>query len=67
MSKGKFNYETAMSELKGIVQELQDEAVSLDDLEAKTERAIKLIRECKAKLRATEQKIENLFVVESAV
>lgn len=54
-------YETAMEELQSIITELQGEAVSIDDLSTKAKRAAQLIKECREKLRHTDQELKGLF------
>lgn len=54
-------YEAASRELQEIIQQLQDEAVPIDELGAKTKRAAALIRYCRQKLRDTEAELEDLF------
>lgn len=54
-------YEAAIKELQEIMNALQEEAVSIDDLSTKVSRAAELIQLCKNKLRQTEEKIEELF------
>ena len=54
-------YEAAVKELQEIMDALQQEAVSIDDLSSKVSRAAELIQLCKNKLRQTEEKIEELF------
>ncbi len=56
-----FSYEQALEELQSIMQELQDESVSVDDLTEKSERATELIQYCKSKLRGIESSMEKLF------
>jgi len=55
------SYEQALEELQTIMQELQEESVSVDDLTEKSERATELIQFCKAKLRGIESSMEKLF------
>ncbi|MCC6725172.1 MAG: exodeoxyribonuclease VII small subunit [Saprospiraceae bacterium] len=59
--KTKLTYETALQELQTIVAQLQEEAVSMDDLSEKVNRATELLNFCREKLRETEDKIEGLF------
>lgn len=54
-------YETAVKELQKIIDELQQEAVSIDQLGDKARRAAELISICKNKLRDTEETIGKLF------
>jgi exodeoxyribonuclease VII small subunit len=53
-------YEAAWAEHQQIVQALQDEAVSIDDLAAKIARANELVRFCRERLRATEEELGRL-------
>ncbi len=61
MSKSKITYESAMKELQEIVEQLQAEAISMDNLTEKVQRAAVLVQFCKEKLRNTEQEIQGLF------
>ena len=54
-------YETAIKELQEIINALQQEAVSIDQLYDKAKRAAELIDFCKNKLRNTEETVEKLF------
>jgi exodeoxyribonuclease VII small subunit len=53
-------YESAWAELQEIVQNLQNETVSIDDLAAKIARANELVRFCRERLRATETELNKL-------
>ncbi|MFK7810764.1 MAG: exodeoxyribonuclease VII small subunit [Saprospiraceae bacterium] len=55
------SYDKAMQELKMIVGQLQEEAVSIDDLSNKAKRAAELIKYCREKLRTTETDLKGLF------
>ncbi len=59
--KSKLTYESALQELQGIVSSLQDEAVSMDDLSEKVNRAAELLKFCREKLRETEGQVQGLF------
>ena len=54
-------YEQALAELQTIVADLQEDAVGIDELAEKSERAAELIRFCREKLRHTEKRLETLF------
>ena len=54
------SYQSAWTELQGIVNELQGGSVGIDDLKAKIERAAELVRFCKERLRSTEDAITRL-------
>jgi exodeoxyribonuclease VII small subunit len=63
MSKKKtdaFSYDAAMQELQKIVAQMQEEAVTIDDLVEKVSRATELIQLCKQKLHQTEEDIKAL-------
>ena len=55
------SYEKAMQELQGIVDQLQEETIGIDDLSEKVQRAAELIKYCKEKLRSTDSDIQNIF------
>lgn len=57
----KFKYSEAIAELNSIVQEMQSDRCSIDELSAKTARALKLIEQCKARLTETDADIARLF------
>ena len=64
MAKRKLNissYEKAMKELQEIVDQLQGEAIGIDDLSEKVKRAAELIQYCKEKLRTTDSDVKNIF------
>ncbi|MEO1261982.1 MAG: exodeoxyribonuclease VII small subunit [Bacteroidota bacterium] len=62
MSKKKeLDYEAALNELQTIVNELQEDMVSVDDLANKAKRAAELVKFCQEKLRNTEEEINGLF------
>ncbi len=61
MKKTPASYEKAMKELQEIVEALQEELVSVDDLSQKTKRAAELIQWCRTKLRKTDEEIQSLF------
>lgn len=54
-------YESAYNELKKIAAEIETESVSVDILAEKIKRASELITFCQAKLRATEQEVNNII------
>jgi len=61
LAKKKSTYEAALEELQTIVNELQDEAIGMDDLATKAKRASELINICKEKLRTTEKDLSDLL------
>lgn len=63
MSKKKnteLSYDNAMKELQMIVNNLQSDSVSIDELAQNVKRASELIQFCREKLRTTENEIEVL-------
>lgn len=54
-------YEQAYTELQQILQALQEEQVSVDELGERSRRAAELLRYCREKLRHTEAELETLF------
>ncbi len=61
--KSKLTYETALQELQQIVADLQEEAIGMDDLSEKVNRAAELLQFCREKLRETEGKVQGLFEI----
>ena len=57
-------YEQALAELQAIVADLQEDAIGIDELADKSERAAELIRFCRERLRRTEERLETLFDLE---
>lgn len=56
----KQTYEQAYQELEQIMEDLQENKVSVDELTAKVKRAVALITFCNEMLRATEAEVEKL-------
>lgn len=54
-------YEEAIHELEEILQALQQQQISIDQLNAQSERAAELIRYCQGKLKDTEERLGQLF------
>ncbi len=54
-------YESAIQELQEIVDALQDQRISIDEMEEKIARATDLIRFCRTKLRTTEASVDQLL------
>ena len=54
------SYESAFTELRLILDALQEGKVSMDELSAKVLRAQELVEYCREKLRQTEADIEQL-------
>lgn len=58
--EGKLTYTKAYAELEGIMQDLQEDKISVDDLSAKVKRAVTLITFCNEMLRSTEKEVGEL-------
>lgn len=57
----KFNYTAAFEELKGIVTEIEQGEISVDELSEKVKRATELIQKCKLKLTTTEEDVNKIL------
>jgi exodeoxyribonuclease VII small subunit len=61
MKTENLSYENAFSELKSIMEELQNDEVSVDVLTEKVKRASELLTFCNKKLRVTEKEISAVI------
>ena len=55
------NYTNAFEELKGIVTEIEQGEISVDELSEKVKRATELIKFCKLKLTTTEEDVNAIL------
>ncbi len=55
------SYEAALQELQQIVEQLEEDRISIDELSVKMQRAATLLSYCKEKLRQTETEMTKLF------
>ncbi len=53
-------YESAFTELEAIMQDLQEDKISVDELTAKVKRAAELIAFCNDMLRSTEAEVSKI-------
>lgn len=60
MSK-KASYEEQIEELEAIIHQIEDEAISVDELSAKVKRAALLIRDCQKVLKATGKEVDDIL------
>ncbi|MEM9884696.1 MAG: exodeoxyribonuclease VII small subunit [Bacteroidota bacterium] len=60
-NKDALTYEQALTELEAIVASLQQQAVSIDDLEQQSKRASELVRFCKERLRHISKGLDSTF------
>jgi len=61
MSKKITNYKDAISELEEIVNDIENEAIDVDELAGKVERASKLLTICSDKLKKTEKEVDKVI------
>ncbi len=54
-------YTEAFEELQQIVSQIEEGAITIDDLSEKVKRAALLIRNCKAKLTSTEEDVNQVL------
>ena len=57
MAEKKLTYESAYTELGGIMEDLQNDAIGVDELTTKVKRAALLIKFCNEMLRTTEEEV----------
>jgi exodeoxyribonuclease VII small subunit len=60
MAREELTYETAFTELEAIMQDLQEDRISVDELTAKVKRAAELIAFCNEMLRSTEAEVSKI-------
>ena len=64
MAEEKLTYENALQELEEIVAKMQQQAVSIDELEAQSKRAAELVDFCQNKLRNVEKNLSEVLDLE---
>ncbi len=57
----KFNYKNALEEIERIVEKIENEEIDVDELSALVKKATELIKQCKAKLRDTENELGDII------
>jgi exodeoxyribonuclease VII small subunit len=62
MAKSKLTYSSAISELEGIVKDIESGEIDVDVLTEKVKRASELIKFCKDRLRNTQKTVEKTLV-----
>ena len=55
------SYDDAVKELKSILNSLQDETLSIDQLTDSIKRASELLESCNSRLTSTEQKVNSVI------
>lgn len=61
MEAQKLNYKEAMAEIEGIVAQLENNQLDIDELNSKVKRVSELIAFCKSKLHETEEEVEKIL------
>lgn len=61
MAKKAFNYKESLEELQMIVQDIEDNEISVDELAKKVKRASDLLKLCKAMLDKTEEEVNTIL------
>jgi len=56
------SFDKAYAELRNIVDELQDEEISIDKLSLQLKKATELVQLCKSRLREVEDEIKNISI-----
>lgn len=54
-------YSEAITELDEIIEKMQSEECSIDNLNELTERSLKLLKICRTKLTATDEKLQEIL------
>ncbi|PKP49188.1 MAG: exodeoxyribonuclease VII small subunit [Bacteroidetes bacterium HGW-Bacteroidetes-11] len=60
MSKN-INYTEAIVELEGIVSDIENASIGVDELSEKVKRAAELIKFCRSKLTSTEKEVNSIL------
>jgi len=61
MAKKEFSYNDAIQEIEDILAQLENEGLDIDDLSSKVKRVSGLIKQCKTKLRQTEEDVQKIM------
>ncbi len=59
--KSKFSYTKAIEEISRILNDIENGELDVDELSDEVAKAIKLIEQCKDKLRETEESLKRSF------
>jgi exodeoxyribonuclease VII small subunit len=59
MTDKRFNYTKALREIEGIVKKLESEEPDIDELSELVKRATSLIKQCKQKLKETDEDLQD--------
>lgn len=61
MKENELNYDSAMAELQGILDEIQTGTIGLEDMQSLTARAMELIRFCRQRLRQIGSNLDQIL------
>ena len=61
MVKQKFNYSKSLKEIEDIVEQIESGDLDVDKLADKVRKATKLIKQCRDKLRTTEEDLDIIL------
>ena len=61
MAKQKFNYSKSLKEIEEIVKQIESGELDVDKLADKVQKATKLIKQCRDKLRSTEEDLDRIL------
>ncbi len=61
MAGKKANYQQSIEELRQIIEDIESEEISVDELDKKVKRGAKLIQQCKEKLKSTENSVNQVL------
>lgn len=61
MAKQKFNYSKSLKEIEEIVKQIESGELDVDKLADKVRKATKLIKQCRDKLRTTEDDLGRIL------
>ncbi len=61
MARKQETYQKSIDELRQIIEDIESEEISVDELDKKVKRGAKLIQECKEKLKSTEESVNQVL------
>lgn len=61
MAQKQETYQQSIEELRQIIEDIESEEISVDELDKKVKRGAKLIQQCKEKLKSTENSVNQVL------
>ncbi len=61
MDEQKFSYDQAVKELEKIIQKMDSGDMAVDELSENVKKAAELLRQCRKKLRSTEESVKKIL------